>query len=111
MAEDRRRDADRIVRLETVMGRVETDIVALTGIYRTMAESHQTMTIEAIKSQSKLEQAINGLTATMVDQTPRINKLEDVVADHEQWKYKIIGMISAVVVIVNLLVWLAQKFF
>ena len=121
--DERRRDGDRIVRLETVVERIETDIMSLSSTYREMAAQQQSMFIESIKSQAQLQAAVQELTRVIQEQKPRVDDLEvhvhtvrsettkiydleKKVSNHEQWKWKITGIVMALTVVLNVIGWI-----
>lgn len=121
--EERRRDSDRIIRLETVVERIETDMSSLTATYREIAAQQQVMFVENIKSQGALQNAVQELTRVMQEQKPRVDELEDhchtvrmetskiadlerKVNDHEKWKWKIMGGVTALTVVLNVIGWI-----
>ena len=127
--EERRRESDRIVRLETVVERMEGDVYQLTATYKEIAKEQQAMFVKSIESQNALHNAVQELTRVMQEQKPRVDELEDncvtvraetikiaaqeskivelekKVANHEQWKWKITGMIMAFTIVINIAAW------
>ena len=97
--EERRKDSDRITRVETVVERLEEDISTLTQVYREQGDKHTLMFIEMIKSSSALQSAIDKLNTIL---GPIVEKVEK----HDQVIWKAVGFISAL----NVIAWVILHF-
>lgn len=106
---DRRQNSDRIVRLETVVERLETDIVGLMGVYKEIVAQQQAMFIEAVKSSTALQSSIDKLNATVANFAERFGAVETKVEEHDNLKMKLVGMVIGASAVINVVVWLASK--
>lgn len=107
--QDRRQYSDRIVRLETVVERIEDDVVGLLSVYKTMGQQQQEMFVQAIKSSAALQSSIDTLNLTVANFMQRFLTVEKTVDEHSQFKWKLIGMATGVTIAINTVVWLIGK--
>lgn len=106
---ERRQHSDRLTRVEVAVERVESDVKGLMAIYKEVATQQQSMFVESIKSSSHLQSAIETLTRTVTEFTKKLITVESKVEDHEKWKWKTTGVITGVVIVVNIVGWFVSR--
>jgi len=106
----RREDADRITRLEVVVGRIEVDVsdmiksnkedmAAMSADHKVISNQLQTVLVESIRTTTSLQSSIEKLNTTL---TPLSIKVDE----HDQFIWKALGFITAL----NMVGWVVLHF-
>lgn len=116
---------DRIVRLESVVDRIEKntlfqfsrleiDLKSVSDEYKKLADAHTLMFVEAVKTGTTLHASLEKLTDGVVKLNTNLARMEARLSELEETKLKtrgmIIGATTVITVMVNVIVWFTGWF-